>query len=46
MKLPLLKFVEEPYAEDQLETMVRDFREKGYVILPDALRREHRGKSF
>jgi hypothetical protein len=35
MEQPALAFVEELYGEKELETMVMQFKEKGYVILPD-----------
>jgi hypothetical protein len=40
MDEPALKFVEDPYGEDQIDGMVREFQETGYVVLPDAVRRE------
>lgn len=39
MKEPALRFVEEPYSEETVQTMVRDFQEKGYAILPDVFER-------
>lgn len=40
MDKPALEFVDELYAEDDKKEMLTEFREKGYVILPDVLKRE------
>lgn len=40
MDKPALAFVEELYTEDEEKRMIAEFQEKGYVILPDVLKRE------
>jgi len=40
MKTPVLEFVEELYTPDEHMRMVSEFQEKGYVVLPDVLKRE------
>lgn len=40
MEIPSLQFVEELYSQDELNSMMKQFRDKGYVVLPDVLKRE------
>jgi hypothetical protein len=37
---PALEFVTDLYSDKQVDTMMQQFREKGWVILPDVLKRE------
>lgn len=39
MKKPALQFIDAPYPDDAVRKMVREFQEKGYVILPDVFER-------
>lgn len=40
MEPPALEFVEDLYDEETLTELLREFREKAYVVLPDVFRRE------
>lgn len=40
MDKPALEFVEELYTEGEQKKMLAEFRDKGYVILPDVLKEE------
>lgn len=40
MDKPVLAFVEELYTEEEQKKMLAEFRDKGYVILPDVFKRE------
>lgn len=40
MSLPLLEFEESPYSSEAVEVMASEFRENGYVILPEVFKRE------
>ncbi|HCY87481.1 MAG TPA: hypothetical protein DHV36_20270 [Desulfobacteraceae bacterium] len=40
MEKPALEFIEEPYSQNEVKDMMAEFRDKGYVILPDVLKRE------
>ncbi|MGD9824422.1 phytanoyl-CoA dioxygenase family protein [Desulfobacter sp.] len=40
MDKPAIEFVEELYSKEEIEKMVTQFQEKGYVILPDVFKRE------
>ncbi|MBI5545274.1 MAG: phytanoyl-CoA dioxygenase family protein [Deltaproteobacteria bacterium] len=40
MEKPALEFVESPYSTSEVEELTRQFRERGWVILPDVLKRE------
>ncbi len=40
MEKPALEFVNELYSDDEVDKMLSQFREKGWVILPDVLKRE------
>lgn len=40
MDQPALRFVEELYSDQEVDTMMQQFRDKGWVILPDVLKRE------
>lgn len=35
-----LEFIDQLYEQDQVEAMIKEFQEKGYVILPDVLKRD------
>ncbi len=37
---PAIEFVEEPYSEAEAQKMIKQFREEGYVILPDVFKSE------
>ncbi|MGC4119695.1 MAG: phytanoyl-CoA dioxygenase family protein [Myxococcales bacterium] len=37
---PALRFVENRYSDSEVEQMMRQFRDRGWVILPDVLERE------
>ncbi len=39
MNEPKLLFNETPYAPDEIERMAQEFRERGYVVLPDVFER-------
>lgn len=40
MESPALEFVEELYDQDDVDKMMVEFRDKGYVILPNLIKRE------
>jgi len=40
MNAPALQFVEEAYTDEEVSEMMAQFREEGYVVLPDVLKRE------
>lgn len=40
MEIPTLQFVQDLYPQEDLDQMMRQFRTKGYVVLPDVLVRE------
>lgn len=40
MNEPAIKFVDDLYTDKEIEEMLYEFREKGYVVLPDVLQRE------
>jgi hypothetical protein len=38
--LPALEFVESPFTSEEVDGMMRQFRDRGWVVLPDVLKRE------
>ena len=40
MEIPAMQFVEKLYSKDKVNEMMSEFREKGYVVLPDVIKRE------
>lgn len=40
MEKPALEFVNELYSDDEVDAMIAQFQDKGWVILPDVLKRE------